>query len=55
MASGASAPNILCLSNYAYKCQYLPNSNNIYKLNRNYKYDGTSHSNHLFCLNLIHT
>jgi hypothetical protein len=24
-----------------YRCHYLPNSNNIYKLSRNYKYDGT--------------
>ncbi len=55
MASGAGVPSILRLSNYAYKCHYLPNSNNIYKLSRNYKYDGTRRSNHLFCLNLIHT
>jgi hypothetical protein len=32
MASGVGAPSILRLSNYAYKCHYLPNSNNIYKL-----------------------
>jgi len=25
MASGAGAPSILHLSNYAYKCHYLPN------------------------------
>jgi len=55
MASGAGVPSILRLANYAYKCHYLPNSNIIYKLSRNYKYDGTRHSNQLFCLNLIHT
>jgi hypothetical protein len=48
MASEASVPSILCLSNYAYKCHYLPNSNNIYKFSHNYKYDGTRHSNDLF-------
>jgi hypothetical protein len=37
MASGVGAPNILGLSNHAYKCHYLPNSNNIYKFSRNYK------------------
>jgi hypothetical protein len=55
MESVAGAPSILHLSNYAYKCHYLPSSNNIYKLSRNYKYDGTRRYNHLFCLNLIHT
>jgi hypothetical protein len=55
MASGVGVPSILRLSNYVYKCHYLPNSNNIYKLSRIYKYDGTRRSDHLICLNLMHT
>jgi hypothetical protein len=55
MASGVGVPSILGLSNYAYKCHYLPNSNIIYKFNHNYKYHGTRRSNHLFCFNLVHT
>jgi hypothetical protein len=55
MASGANVPSIFCLFNYAYKCHYLPNNNNIYKFSHNYKYDGTRRSNNIFCLNLIHT
>jgi hypothetical protein len=39
MASGVGVLNILRLFNYAYKCQYLLNRNNIYKISRNYKYD----------------
>ncbi len=40
-ASGIGVLDILHLSSYVYKCHYLQHSNNIYKLSRNYKYDGS--------------